>query len=29
MNERLKDADSRAAYQQLIKSGEFKPFSSR
>lgn len=26
MNERLKDTDSRAAYQQLIKSGEFKPF---
>ncbi|ERM09566.1 histidine kinase [Pantoea agglomerans Tx10] len=26
MNEKLKDADARAACQQLIKSGEFKPF---
>ena len=26
MNEKLKDADARATYQQLIKSGEFKPF---
>ncbi len=29
MNEKLKDADARAACQQLIKSGEFKPFFSR